>query len=98
MVFPPGKLHDKLSILLADAINVTLKEGEPVFVFTPNVLDDEINELDQEIKNQENMQNFETIRASKKVKYHEEDNQIIEELSKDWENTKKVDKIDVKGQ
>ena len=31
-------------MLLADAINVTLKEGEQVFVFTPSVLDEEINE------------------------------------------------------
>ena len=42
----PGKLHSRLSILLAEAIKLTLKVGEPVFALTPIVLEVEIKEAE----------------------------------------------------
>ena len=42
----PGKAHSRLSILLADAIKLTLKVGEPILVPTPIVLEVEIKEAE----------------------------------------------------
>ena len=53
-------------------------------IWNLTALDNEISELEQEIRSQEDMKDFEQLRRSMKIRNRAEYDKIVEELNKEW--------------